>query len=369
MSQQLLLVAGVRPQYVKASAFVDAWRTYSRQSGISPVVFDTGQHYDNGLAAEEVLGMKLPTVERLDHRDKDPLSILGRSITEIGHYAKDQRNGVVGVIVFGDANPALAGALAASKSVLPLVHVEAGARRAWYEQEERNRRVIDEVADLNLCVTERALEVLDDEEVRAECLHVGDLAIDQFRDIVSKLDLEGRDDEASKVLVTLHRPFNIDGEFIANLVRGLEDLGLRSEWLCHPRAKPLVEGAFAGLKPSLMEIVAPMPHNNLLSTIRSSRFVISDSGGVIRESHLLARRVLVAREIGGWKELIDIGANAYLGKTMSEMHEALRWMEYSWNDEKAYKSNFLNPSPLAPKDGVKRAIKAIDRLLENSGRS
>ena len=289
------------------------------------------------------------------------MTVLASSMVQLGSYLDDAGPRVALVVVFGDADPALAGALAALKSGRRLVHVEAGARRAWSEQEERNRIVIDSVADLNLCVTKRCVSVLLEEAVRGEAMHVGDLALAQFWRIVRDLGPPPGISDRKDVVVAFHRPFNVDRSFLAAVATALRGRSVPSLWVCHPRIRSLVDETVAAVGMTNATVLPPLPHGRILRAMRHARYVLTDSGGLIREAHLLGRHVLVARHVGGWVELIEAGANRYLGRSAAEIDESLAWADRVWMTDAS-----LSPSPLVVDGGLEGALSAVAALADRS---
>jgi UDP-GlcNAc3NAcA epimerase len=353
---KLLVVCGVRPQYIKAAALEYELRRWEEAEGryVPRVFFDTGQHYSHALSSDLISELNLRLDRRLRHRwVRDPTAIIGSSVCRLSRYVHD-RPSIKSVVVFGDANPALVGCLVAVKRSIALVHVEAGARRDPSEQEDFNSRVVDMRSRLRLCVTERAMKHLAQEGLEDGSLLTGDLAVGWLRAMVDRLGLEPLrtiPDDGGYVLVTLHRPANMNEETIQSLGGALLSHGRRVRWITHPRSHRLVQRV---LRPAPIDIIPAVGFSNLLREISVARFILSDSGGVLREAHLLGKVVLIRRDVGGWPELVQAGFAMPIGGHMRDMLRALEWAEKSSGAS-------LGSSPLVVPGGIRRGIEAIVR--------
>ena len=314
-----VVVAGVRPQYVKAAALEYELRRHERRTGrpVARVVVDTAQHYDPALASRFMAGLALRPAVRFTHPDRSsPSAVLASTMAQLVALARDWPPATT-IVVFGDANPTLAGAVVARTLGVRLVHVEAGERRDRREQEDFNARVADQVADLALCVSWQAAANLAAEGFRGQVVRTGDLAYRWFEAMVA----EAPDGGVPGALVTMHRPQNMRVELMRRVAKTICERGIPVQWVSHPRAAPILPAALAGLPVS---VVPPQGYRAFLGALRVADFVVSDAGGVVREAHLLGTPVVVLREAGAWPA-VD-GAHAVrVGTDWQDLTAAVGW--------------------------------------------
>lgn len=348
---KVLSIVGARPE------FVQAWSiSRTLRSRHTEVLVHTGQHYDHALSQSFFEQLDLPTP---DHS----LGVgSGSHGWQTGRMLESLETVMLGeapdiVVVRGDTNSTLAGALAASKLGLPLAHVEAGERSyVRSEPEEVNRLVTDRLADLHLCASRTAMTRLAAEGI-VETVHwVGDVMLDALQlarpaveeraSLVRTLGLEpGR-----YTLVTIHRANNTDDPArLAALIGTLNGIDEPIAFPVHPRCRAALErdGLSLGL-----HIVAlpPMSYLDMLALQRSARLVATDSGGVQREAYCLGVRCLTFRDATEWVETLDGGWNTLVGADPERI--------------RAHWSTGVPASPQAPIFGDGRAAQRIVDLLE-----
>lgn len=302
-TRNLLIVAGVRPQYVKAAALLAELERHAPDIWRRARVLDTGQHYSPSLArrVQESVGLNPNHCIQHDFGSTE-LAIIGKSLREFEDYVRSNYNEVPTVVVFGDANPALVGAIAGSRLGAPIVHIEAGARRDPRESEHWNSAFADSLANIRCCVTERAVTCLSNEGISEGVLLTGDIAARWFRELSLKvLDDNESSREGDMVLVTLHRPGNMDLSTVCAVLDAIRLCGLRCRWVRHPR----VESLLAQVSHQGVTLLEPLSVSEVIKEIVRSRIVLTDSGGLAREAHYLGRPVIMRRDTGGWPELRD----------------------------------------------------------------
>lgn len=351
MKRPIVAVAGVRPQYIKATAF--AWEMRQQFFDNDLYVADTAQHYSPELSLSIIEELALPIHLHVLHRKpRLPWTILSTSINELSKFLACLQVRPV-VVVFGDANPALAGAMAALKTGCPLVHVEAGARRDPREQEHHNSRLVDAIADLKFCLTPRAAKALATENSSSGTILTGDLAIGWFRHYCANLETDPL--EEGHLLVSLHRPENSTRPRIQKLLKMAREYTGTVKWIEHPRTRDILSGLAI---PANVEIVPPLGYEDALRSILSSRAVLTDSGGLSREAHHLRRPVLMRRDRGGWPELLESGQMRRIGFNPSETAAA-----FSWADLVA--ESYPHAHPLVVEDGIEQGMNALRALARS----
>jgi len=309
---KVLSVVGARPNYVKLAAIYDAFSKL-----FDHIVVDTGQHYDyemNKIFYEQ-LGIPEP------HYFLDVGS--GSHGYQVGEIIKRAEEVVIRekpniVVVYGDTNSALGGALAAVKAGFRVVHVEAGLRSFDMSMpEEVNRRVIDHVSSLLFTPTKTGLFNLRNEHVPGVAYLVGDVHVYILRKWVSiveeKSNVLGRLGLRSHeyILVTLHRAENVNNS--NRLTRLLELIGRISQYHkvvfpIHPRTKKNISQLKLDhliSKSDNIVMTQPLGYVDFLKILNHSGMVLTDSGGVQREAYLLRKPVVVLRKNTEWVELIE----------------------------------------------------------------
>jgi UDP-GlcNAc3NAcA epimerase len=319
---KVVTVVGARPQFIKAAAFSRELRD------LQEVLVHTGQHYDPGLSDVFFRDLEL----------QEPHYNLGVGSGSHGR----QTGGMMGrlepvlvneqpdwVVVFGDTNSTVAGALAAAKLGVRLAHVEAGLRsfdRAM--PEEINRVVADHCSDLLFCPTQTAIDNLAREGLAERAHLTGDIMCDSLLQhlpliegrsgIIERLDLA----PGGYAVVTVHRAANTDDPAV--LGRILDGLALLEEPIIfpmHPRAR--LAFASADLEtPPWVRVIEPVGYLEMLALQRLARAVLTDSGGVQKEAYLLGVPCVTLREETEWPETLVDGWNVLAGTDPQRIAEA-----------------------------------------------
>jgi UDP-GlcNAc3NAcA epimerase len=312
---RIVTIIGNRPQFVKAAAV----SRLLRESHDEQIVH-TGQHYDDELSKVffDELGIPAPDRELgagSGTNTAQTARILGALEPVLAELAPDL------VLVYGDTNSTLAGALAAAQGGFQLGHVEAGMRsfdRAM--PEELNRALTDHASDLLLCSTATAMANLERENAPGEAHLVGDVMADvslAFRDIAAERSAVLADlglDRAGYLAVTAHRAGNVDRpERLARLVELLAALpaatGCRVIFPAHPRTRDRLEGTLLIERLKDVDVIPPLGYLDFLELARNARAILTDSGGVQKEAYLLGVPCVTLRDTTEWVETVDAGWN------------------------------------------------------------
>jgi UDP-N-acetylglucosamine 2-epimerase len=312
---RIVTIIGNRPQFVKAAAV----SRLLRESHDEQIVH-TGQHYDDELSKVffDELGIPAPDRELgagSGSNTAQTARILGALEPVLAELAPDL------VLVYGDTNSTLAGALAAAQGGFRLGHVEAGMRSFDRTMpEELNRSLADHASDLLLCSTSTAIANLERENAPGEAHLVGDVMADvslAFRDIAAERSTVLTDlrlDRAGYLAVTAHRAGNVDRpERLARLVDLLAALpaatGCRVIFPAHPRTRDRLEGTLLIERLSGVELIPPLGYLDFLELARNARAILTDSGGVQKEAYLLGVPCVTLRDTTEWVETVDAGWN------------------------------------------------------------
>lgn len=317
-------VVGARPQFVKAAPVSHELRKHHKE-----VLIHTGQHYDDNMSDAFFRALDIP----------DPDFNLGIGSGSHGRQTGQMLEALEGVLervgpdvvlVYGDTNSTLAGALAAAKLQIPLGHVESGLRS--YNRtmpEEINRVIADHVANLLLCPTATAVQNLRREGITSDVHLVGDVMYDvalQSREAARKrrkVEALGLDPKGY-LLVTVHRPSNADNA--TNLKSILTALGRSKEVVVfpiHPRTRAAI--ALHKLKaPGNVRVLDPLDYLDFLDLLMNARRVITDSGGVQKEAFFAGVPCLTLRQETEWPETIADGWNTLVGTDPDRILKALK---------------------------------------------
>ncbi len=308
---RIVTVVGNRPQFVKAAAVSRLLRERADE-----LIVHTGQHYDDELSRVFFEELSVPAPDReLDAGGGTNTAQTARILGALEPVLAELGPSLV--LVYGDTNSTLAGALAASQAGIPTGHVEAGMRSFDRSMpEELNRVLTDHASELLLCSTETAMRNLESEGVRGESHLVGDVMADvslAFRDIaeerssiLDELSLE----PGSYLVATAHRAGNVDRpERLEALVALLEAMPAPVVLPLHPRTRERLTAA--GLMDRLegIRIVPPLGYLDFMKLARHARAVLTDSGGVQKEVYLLGVPCVTLRDSTEWVETVEAGWN------------------------------------------------------------
>ena len=294
-------VVGNRPQFVKAAPTSVALR----ERGIEEIVLHTGQHYDRELSQVffEELGLAEPRYS-LDLRTADAAEMQAAIADPLREEEPDW------VLVYGDTNSTLAGALAASAAGVPIAHVEAGLRSGDLSMpEERNRIEVDRMAQLLFTPDVRSREQLATEGVPGRTEVVGDVMADATRlfEPIARKRVDLPVDEPYDVL-TIHREANTEPEQLRRLIESLGATGRAFVFPVHPRTRRVLDEHGIEPAPEIRQI-DPVGYLEMLALIAGARAVVTDSGGLQKEAYWLGVPCVTLRPSTEWVDTVLAGAN------------------------------------------------------------
>ena len=320
---RVLTVIGNRPQFVKAAAVSHRLRAVADE-----VLVHTGQHYDDALSRIFFDELGLPRPEhRLDLGGGTNTAQTARMLEALEPLLAAE--GPDAVLVYGDTNSTLAGALAAAQARIPVAHVEAGMRS--YDRtmpEELNRVLTDHASSLLLCPSPAAADTLRDEHVAGEVVTVGDVMVDVFELLAPRADAEVLDRlgvaRGGYLLATAHRAGNVDDpdrlRALVALLRGVDGPVVLP---LHPRTRARLETT--GLLGELDGVVLapPLGYLEFTALLVGARAVLTDSGGVQKEAYLAGVPCVTLRSTTEWRETVDAGWNALVDLDLGAARAAL----------------------------------------------
>ena len=303
---RVLSVVGNRPQFVKSAPLSVALR----EAGIEEVLLHTGQHYDPELSQVffDELGVPEPT-HRLDLHTADPAQMRPPIAAAVTAERPDW------VLVYGDTNSTLAGALAAVDESVPVAHVEAGLRSGDLSMpEERNRIEVDRVSALLLAPDERSRAMLEREGVTGRVEVVGDVMADasftfapiarERSRILQALGLE----PGAYAVATLHREANVSQPRLGRIVDGLNRLTEPVVFPAHPRTRAAIGNGNLSLAPSA-RLLDPLGYLDFAALASQARVILTDSGGLQKEAYWYGIPCVTMRPSTEWMDTVAAGAN------------------------------------------------------------
>ncbi len=324
--QRILSVVGARPQFVKAAPVSRALRQVAHE-----VLVHTGQHYDREMSDVFFAELHIPPPDYNLGVGSGPHGRqTGQMLTRIEEVLLAEQPDWL--LVYGDTNSTLAGALAAVKLHVPVAHVEAGLRSFNRRMpEEHNRTLTDHAADLLFCPTSTAVDNLAREGIVHGVHMVGDVMLDA---LLYNIALADRQSTAltrlglaagDYALVTVHRPANTDDPIhLQAIVAALDEIAreLAVVFPVHPRARQ----ALAALPsaPRRLQLLEPLGYLDMLTLERHARLILTDSGGVQKEAYILAVPCLTLRDETEWIETVVAGWNVLVGADHDAILHAAR---------------------------------------------
>ncbi len=325
---KILTVIGNRPQFVKAAAVSRQLRRVHTE-----VLVHTGQHYDDDLSTVFIEELRVPAPEHeLRLGDGTNTEQTARMLDALGPLIAGEAPDLV--LVYGDTNSTLAGALAAAQAQIPVAHVEAGMRsfdRAM--PEELNRVLTDHASDLLLCSSQTAVDNLAAERIAGAVQLVGDVMIDvallvRDRALADDRALARADVKPGRyVLATAHRAGNVDDpQRLRALVDLLLGLGTTVVLPLHPRTHTRLHAA--GLLETLrgaknVRLTPPLGYMAFSALLLRARAVLTDSGGVQKEAYVAGIPCVTLRDTTEWVETVDAGWNVLVGLDAAAARAAL----------------------------------------------
>ncbi|MBN8587017.1 MAG: UDP-N-acetylglucosamine 2-epimerase (non-hydrolyzing) [Rhodothermia bacterium] len=320
MSRHIYTVLGTRPQFVKATMVSMALA----RAGIKESIIHTGQHYDTALDRTFFEEIQMPPpVVNLGVGSGSHAWQVGTMMIRLEAWLLEQKKRPDAVLVYGDTNSTLAGALVAAKLNLPVAHIEAGLRSFNRNMpEETNRILTDAVARWCFCPTETAVAHLRSEGKGSGVFLCGDVMHDATRyfgeQAAGQMPTFGPRPYA---VVTIHRAENTDdpARFHA-LWDALSRINLPLLWPLHPRTRHLI--AARTLPPSL-QILPPLGYKDMLRLVRNAQVVITDSGGLQKEAYWLGVPCITLRNETEWPETLHNDWNRLAGNHLAALPEMI----------------------------------------------
>ena len=321
---KILTVLGARPQFIKAAAFSRAIKKYE---GVEEIIIHTGQHYDQNMSDVFFTEMDIPLPKyKLQTGGKTHGAMTGQQLEKIEEIISNEKPDLV--LVYGDTNSTLAGALAATKLHIPIAHVEAGLRSFNKKMpEEINRILTDQVSDYLFVPSVGAKQNLLNEGGDEEKIFVvGDIMYDvslYYKEKMVKPDWFDTLNLNNFILCTIHRAENTDDETkLSNIFKGL---GLSNKDIIlplHPRTVNKIKEHNINL-PVNIKIVEPVGYLEMVWLEVHSNLIVTDSGGVQKEAYFHGKHCVTLREETEWTELVEHKINKLTGSDSNLIVDAI----------------------------------------------
>lgn len=303
--KKIVWVIGCRPNYMKVFKHENQ------------VMINTNQHYDKRLT-KVFIKKGFPAIKY-----NLGLTHLGEMVDDLFVLFGTEKFDYV--LVPGDTNSAMAGALAAVYNHIPIIHLEAGLRSFDREQpEEINRVLIDQLAQIHLVPCENAMKNLEAERIPLDgVFNIGSNMIDSVLQCCPTKEVKGYPANTYRVL-TLHRPKNVDNKDILKMIlEALEETNEIFIWPIHPRTKKMIE-KFKLKIPKNIKIIEPIDHKTMIHLMAFSKQIVTDSGGMQVESYFLRKPCVTIRENSEWIETIKEGWNFLTGLSKERIIEGIK---------------------------------------------
>jgi len=314
MPVKILTVVGARPQFIKAAPVTSA---ITARAGIEELLVHTGQHFDGEMSDVffDELGIPAPH-HNLNIHGGGHGEMTGRMMIALEPVMAEEKPDAV--LVYGDTNSTLAGALVAAKLEVPFAHVEAGLRAFQPIPEEINRVVADRLSRWLFCPTEASVKNLFEEGVKANVHRVGDVMYDavlrvrerakQKSDILKRLELESGEFR----LATVHRAENTDiAESLSKVLNYLKDAGRELPVVLplHPRTRKAARKFEQSLESEGLIVTDPVGYLDMAALLDGCSSVMTDSGGLQKEAYFYGKPCVTLRDATEWVETVDAGWN------------------------------------------------------------
>ncbi len=302
-------IVGARPQFIKLAPL---------STGLAPFheeyIVHTGQHYDYAMSEKifRDLGIRKPDIH-LEIGSGSQASQTGKMMIALEEAMLTQKPNMV--IVFGDTNSTLAGAIAAAKLNIPIIHIEAGLRSYNKSMpEEINRIATDHVSKYLFAPTPTAMKILKSEGLEKNSYLTGDIMVDTIKNnlaialkkstIIYDLKLEDK----RYNLLTLHRNYNVDNtDVLEHLLDQLGQLEEKVVFPVHPRTKKMLPATYC--VPRNIEMIEPQGYLDFIVLEYYSKRIITDSGGIQKEAYIQCKPCITLRTETEWVETVEEGWN------------------------------------------------------------
>ncbi|ABX31656.1 UDP-N-acetylglucosamine 2-epimerase [Petrotoga mobilis SJ95] len=328
---KLISLIGARPQIIKEAIINKEFE----KKGIKEILVHSGQHYDFNMSD---VFFQVLNIRKADYNlgvgSATHAQMTAKTMIEFEKVVLKEHPDII--LVYGDTNTTLAGAIVGAKLKIPVAHVEAGIRQEPKDMpEEINRVLTDRISKYLFCPSEVAVNNLKKESITEGVHFTGDIMYDLFlkmrpyfkEDIIDELSLE----ENKYIVTTIHRDFNTDSkEKLENILKELDKISkeIKVVFPIHPRTKKKIDEFNLNKYTKDILLIEPLDYLSMMGLVQKSLLVITDSGGLQKEAYFARKRAIVVMPDTGWRELTQADWNI-----LSEPDEIKNKMDYIMNNE------------------------------------
>jgi UDP-GlcNAc3NAcA epimerase len=323
---KIVSIVGARPQFIKAAAISRELRKRHQE-----ILVHTGQHYDYEMSGIFFDGLEIPAPDvNLGVGAGSHASQTGGMLKGIEDVLQAERPDWL--LIYGDTNSTLAGALAAAKLGVRVAHIEAGLRSFNRRMpEEINRVVADHLSSLLICPSDTAVRNLATEGITENVHQAGDVMLDVLNWARQRVNgnapsVFGRFGVAARkyLLATMHRSENTDDvSKLSQIIDGLNSLSEPVLFPVHPRARKAIAAAGCRVAEHI-HMIEPVGYLDMIALSGNARLILTDSGGLQKEAYWLGVPCITMREETEWVETVDAGWNKLVGSDPAKIREAVQ---------------------------------------------
>ncbi|HDK7167618.1 UDP-N-acetylglucosamine 2-epimerase (non-hydrolyzing) [Clostridium sporogenes] len=323
---KILTVVGARPQFIKAAAVCNIIRKEHEE-----ILVHTGQHYDENMSKVFFEELQIPKPDyNLEIGSGNHGAQTGRILIKLEKIYLKERPDLV--LVYGDTNSTLAGALCASKLLIPVAHVEAGLRSFNINMpEEQNRILTDHISRLLFAPTVTAEKNLHTEGINKYVYNVGDVMFDavlhfkeltkQKKNIIDKISVKS----GEYILTTIHRAENTNNiNRLKNIIEALNKSGKKIVLPLHPRTKKYIEHYNLQFSDNI-KLIEPVGYLDMITLEMNSQKIVTDSGGVQKEAFFMKKPCITMRDETEWVETVKNGWNVIVGTDRDKILKSIAY--------------------------------------------
>ena len=329
---KIVTILGARPQFIKAGTVS---REIAKYDNIEEVIVHTGQHYDANMSDVFFDEMQIPKPNYfLDINGLGHAAMTGQMLENIEEVLVEEKPDWV--MVYGDTNSTLAGALAASKIHIKVAHIEAGLRSFNMNMpEEVNRILTDRISNILFCPTDTAMTNLQNEgfeNFKCTVVKSGDVMQDGamfYKELAVKPSCEIYE---HYILCTVHRAENTDDEKrLRDIFEGLKEISKEKQIILplHPRTKKIITTLDINI--DSLNIIEPIGYLEMVWLINNCDMVMTDSGGLQKEAFFFEKPCITLRDETEWVELVANGFNVLVGANKEKIIDAYHNFKFSDN--------------------------------------
>ena len=311
---KIITIIGARPQFIKAAALS---REIAKHTNINEIIVHTGQHFDANMSDIFFEQMEIPKPNyNLDINGLGHGAMTGQMLEKIEAVLIEEKPDWV--LIYGDTNSTIAGALAAKKLHIKVAHVEAGLRSFNMNMpEEVNRILTDRISDILFCPTDTAIENLRKEgyeNIDTKIVKSGDIMQDAAIFYTKKEQKPNIEIPNEFILATIHRAENTDDpQRLGDILEALNNIAEETAIILplHPRTAKIIQSS--EFKTHNLTIIEPVGYLEMVYMLNRSKLIMTDSGGLQKEAFFFAKPCMTMRDETEWVELIENNFNVLVG--------------------------------------------------------